>query len=117
KLHNGIELVYAQRSAVPLTQVALSFDAGGAADPVDGRGLENMTMSLLEQGADGMSAQQIAEAEERLGVDISAGSDADRSIVSMSALSPNLKPSLDLLGGIVQPPSILPTQIRPVRAP
>jgi len=115
KLSNGIDLVYSQRTAVPLTQVALSFDAGGAAEPLNGRGLSNMTMGLLEQGADGMSAQQIAEAEERLGVDISAGSDADRSIVSMSALSPNLKPSLELLADIVERPTFVPTEIDRVR--
>ena len=116
KLSNGIELVYAQRTAVPLTQVALAFDAGGAADPVAQRGLANMTLGLLEQGAGGLSAQQIAEAEERLGVDISAGSDADRSIVSMSALSPNLAPSLDLLSDIVEHPAFDAGEIDRVRA-
>jgi len=105
KLSNGIELVYAQRTAVPLTQVALAFDAGGAGDPVEARGLSAMTMGLLSQGADGMTTQQIAEAEERLGVNIAASSDADRSIVSMSALTPNLKPSLDLLADIVERPT------------
>ena len=35
KLSNGVEIVYAQRSTVPLTQVSLSFDAGNAADPRD----------------------------------------------------------------------------------
>jgi predicted Zn-dependent peptidase len=116
KLSNGIELVYAQRTAVPLTQVALAFDAGGAADPVSQRGLANMTLGLLEQGAGGRSAQQIAEAEERLGADISAGSDADRSIVSMSALSPNLAPSLDLLADIVEHPTFDAGEIDRVRA-
>jgi predicted Zn-dependent peptidase len=116
RLSNGIEVVYAQRTAVPLTQVALSFDAGGAADPITGRGLSNMTMALLEQGADGMSTQEIAEAEERLGVNISAGSDADSSVVSMSALSPNLQPSLDLLADIVERPTFAPGDVERVRA-
>ena len=45
-------------------------------------------MSLLERGHDALSAQQIAEAEERLGAEIGAGNDADRSTVTLSALSP-----------------------------
>src|SRR6478672_10689964 len=101
KLSNGIEIVYAHRNAVPLTQLALSFDAGGAADPVTQRGLGAMTLGLLEQGTTSLSAQQVAEAEERLGAEISASNDYDRSAVTLSALSPNLEPSLHLLGDII----------------
>ena len=86
KLSNGIEIVYAHRNAVPLTQLALSFDAGGAADPVTQRGLGAMTLGLLEQGTTSLSAQQVAEAEERLGAEISASNDYDRSAVTLSAL-------------------------------
>ena len=35
RLSNGVELQYAQRTAVPVTQLALSFDAGDAADAPD----------------------------------------------------------------------------------
>ena len=33
KLKNGIEVVFARRATVPTVQVAVSFDAGYAADP------------------------------------------------------------------------------------
>ena len=117
RLSNGIELDYAQRTAVPLTQVALAFDAGGGR-PIRSaqRGLAAMTMGLLEQGTTSLSAQQIAEAEERLGAEISTGNDADRSIVTLSALSPNLAPSLDLLADIVEHPAFAPAEIDRVRA-
>jgi zinc protease len=115
KLSNGIELVYAQRNAVPLTQVALAFDAGDAADPVSQRGLADMTLGLLEEGAGSLNSQQIAEAEERLGATIGANNDTERSIVSLSALSPNLKSSLDLLADIIQRPTFAPTDIERIR--
>jgi predicted Zn-dependent peptidase len=116
RLSNGIELVYANRNAVPLTQVALSFDAGGAADPVSQRGLGAMTLGLLEQGTATLSSQQVAEAEERLGAEINATNDYDRSSVTLSALSPNLQPSLHLLADIIEHPAFAPSEIDRVRA-
>lgn len=103
-LSNGVKLAYAQRTAVPLTQLALSFDAGYAADVRAGRGLQNLTLSLLDEGADGMTSQQIAEEQERLGANIAASGTADRSNVTLSALSANLGPSLDLLADVVERP-------------
>ena len=115
-LSNGIKLAYAQRTAVPLTQIALSFDAGYAADVRTGRGLQNLTLSLLDEGADGMTSQQIAEEQERLGANISASGTADRSNVTISALSANLGPSLDLLADVVERPDFNQAELDRVRA-
>jgi predicted Zn-dependent peptidase len=114
-LSNGVQVHYAQRNAIPATQLALSFDAGFAADAVAGRGLQNLTLSLLEEGADGMTSQQIAEEEERLGAVVSANGSADRSTVILSALSANLAPSLDLLADIVERPDFNPAEIDRVK--
>ena len=116
RLSNGIELHYAQRSAVPVTQVALSFDAGYAADAPAGRGLQNLTLTLLDEGTETRTSQQLAEEEERLGAQISASGNADRSSVGMSALSANLAPSLDLLADIVRNPAFAPAEVERVRA-
>ena len=114
-LSNGIKLAYAQRTTVPVTQVALAFDAGYSADQPGGRGLQNLTLSLLDEGADGMTSQQLAEEEERLGAQIAAAGSPDRSTVTLSALSANLAPSLDLLADIVQRPTFDPAEIERVR--
>ena len=114
-LSNGIKLNYAQRTTVPVTQIALGFDAGFSADPASGRGLQGMTLALLDEGADGMTSQQIAEEEERLGAQISAQGSADISNVTLSALSANLGPSLDLLADIVQRPDFNPAEVERVR--
>jgi len=114
-LSNGIKVAYAQRTAVPVTQIGLIFDAGFAADQPGDRGLQNFTMAMLDEGAAGMNSQQIAEAKERLGAIIATGGDADRSNVTMSALSANLAPSLGLLADIVERPTFDPTDVDRVR--
>jgi zinc protease len=115
RLSNGIAVDYAQRTAAPLTQLALAFDAGNSADAPNQRGLAAMTMGLLEEGTTSLSAQQIAEDEERLGADVNAGNTPDRSTVTLSALTPNLAPSLDLLADIVERPAFAPAEIDRVR--
>jgi zinc protease len=102
RLSNGIAVEYAQRTAVPVTQVALAFDAGAAADTPDRRGLSDMTMNLLDEGTSKLSSQEVAEAEERLGADVSTQNGGDRSYVMLNALSPNLAPSLDLMTDVVK---------------
>jgi zinc protease len=115
KLSNGIAVDYAQRTAVPLTQVALSFDAGSAADSPQTRGLAAMTMGLLDEGTTSLSSQQFAEAEERLGADVSSGNGNDRSYVMLNALSPNLAPSLELMGETLKDAAFRPEDIERIR--
>ena len=116
QLANGMELHYAQRSAVPATYVSLAFDAGSAADPADKRGLEGLTLSLFEEGTTSRNSREIAETGERLGAEVSLGGGADRSTFTLSALSANLVPSLELLSDIVRNPAFDPEEIERVRA-
>ncbi|MBA2921158.1 insulinase family protein [Sphingomonas sp. MAH-20] len=115
KLSNGIELVYAQRTATPITRMVVSFDAGNAADPADKLGLQSLTLSLLDEGTKTRSSIQIAEEEERLGANIGAGTSTDRTSVSLFALSPNLQPSVELLADILRNPAFAPAEVERLR--
>jgi zinc protease len=115
-LANGMKLTYAQRNAVPATYVTMSFNAGGAADPVNLQGLQSLTMGLFSEGTASLSSQEIAEARERLGVTISAGGSADRSSFTLSALSSNLAPSLDLFRQVIREPAFNQADIDRVKA-
>ncbi len=115
KLKNGIEVVYAQRTAVPMTQLALSFDAGFAADPRDRLGTQSLMLALLDEGAGGQTSTQIAEAQERLGANINTSASLDRTTVSLSALSGNLGASLGLFSDIVLRPTFDPAEVERLR--
>src|SRR5207244_2630412 len=116
KLSNGVAVDYVQRKAVPITQIALAFDAGSATDSPGARGLAAMTMDLLDEGTSTKSSQEIAETEERLGADVSTSNGNDRSYVMLNALSPNLAPSLDLMSEVVKDAAFRPGDIERVRA-
>jgi predicted Zn-dependent peptidase len=114
-LSNGIEVTYARRGNVPLTQIALSFDAGFAADPKARLGVALITTALLKEGTATLSSKQIAEREEELGASIGAGSNMDRTTVSLATLSSSLAPSLDLLTDVLQRPAFAPRELERVR--
>ena len=115
-LKNGMKVTYARRTAVPATYVAMAFNAGSAADPAAKRGLEGLTIGLFDEGTAKLTAQQIAEAGERLGASVSVGGGDDRSTFTLSALTANLSPSLDLMRQIVREPAFNPDDLERVRS-
>jgi len=116
RLSNGLPVDYVQRKGVPVTQVALAFDAGSATDGPTTRGLASMTMDLLDEGTTSLSSQQVAEIEERLGADVGTGNGLDRSYVTLNALSPDLAPSLDLMSDVVKNAAFREGDIDRIRA-
>ena len=115
-LANGIAVDYAQRDAVPITQLAVSFNAGDSADAPTERGIQSLMFNMLEEGTTTLDAQAFSEAKERLGVEIDASSSLDRSTVTMSALSANLAPSLALVGDVIRNPAFAPDALTRVKA-
>lgn len=115
RLSNGIQVTYARRSAVPVTRVTLEFDAGSAADPADRTGTQSLMLNLLKEGTASFTSAQIAEAQERLGATISTSSTLDRTAVSLTAATPNLRPSLGLLADLVRNPAFAPSEVERLR--
>jgi len=115
RLSNGIEVVYARRTAVPVTRVAVEFDAGIAADPADRLGTQNLMLNLMEEGTTTRNSVQIAEAQERLGAQIGTTASVDRTAVTLTSVTPNLSPALDLLADIVRNPAFAPSEVERLR--
>jgi len=115
RLSNGVEIVYANRSAIPVTLMTMDFDAGIAADPQGGFGTQRLMLSAMTAGAGGRDAMQIAEEQERLGANIAAFGSLDRSTVQLTTLSANLGRSLDLFADIVLRPDFAPAEVERLR--
>jgi predicted Zn-dependent peptidase len=116
KLSNGIPVLFAHRSAVPVVRVAIDFNAGNASDPKNALGTQAFMLGMLDEGTDKYTSVEIAEAQENLGATISASPSMDRSGVYLSALTPNLAPSLDLMADVVRNPAFAPAEVDRVRA-
>lgn len=116
KLKNGIEVVFARRTTVPTVNVAVSFDAGYAADPHNALGTQSLMLNLMGEGTTRLDSIAFAEAKERLGAQISGSANADETIFSLFALKPNLAPSLTLLADYIRNPAFDAKELERVRA-
>jgi zinc protease len=116
KLSNGIVVRLARRDTLPTLNLSMVFNAGYAADPRDKLGTQALALALLTEGTTTRSSVQIAEEQERLGASVTARASLDRTTVSLSALTPNLGLSLDLLADVVQNPAFAPTELERMRA-
>ncbi|GGD57344.1 zinc protease [Aurantiacibacter arachoides] len=114
-LANGIEVYLARRTVVPQVSLAMSFAAGSIVDPIGRAGVHQTMIDLLSEGTTTRSAEEIAIEEESLGVSLNAGAGAERSVVSMTALTANLAPSLELMADVVRNPAFNPDDVARVR--
>lgn len=110
-LSNGMELIVAERTDVPVVRLQLRFDAGYAADQFGEPGTAGLAMAMLDEGTRRRSAIEISDEMAMLGAQIGAGSGIDASAVSLNALSENLDDSLDLYADILLNPAFPDTEL------
>ena len=115
QLSNGLKIVLAERSTVPVVNVAIQFDAGYAADSGRKLGSAAFTLAMMDEGTKKRSALEISAEAEALGANIGAGSNLDMSTVRLSALKNQLGPSLSLFADIVRNPAFEQDEIDRLR--
>ena len=116
KLKNGMEVVFARRAAVPTVNIAVSFDAGYAADPKNALGTQSLMLSLMAEGTTSLNSTALAEAQERLGARIGGSAGSDETVFSLFALKPNLAASINLLADYVRSPALDARELERIRA-
>jgi len=105
RLSNGLNIILAERHAVPVVNLRLLVNAGYAADQFGLPGTANLAMDMLDEGTTHRSALEISDELNDLGATLNSGSNLDVSSVSMSALSENLNDSLDLFADVILNPA------------
>ena len=104
-LSNGLKVVLAERSAAPIVDMRLQFNAGFAADQGFKSGTANLTMSMLDEGTANFDALEISTKLAELGTSISSGASLDSSTVRLNTLKDTLPASIALFSDIVLNPS------------
>ncbi|MGB5716425.1 MAG: pitrilysin family protein [Gammaproteobacteria bacterium] len=102
---NGVRVYFVAAPELPMVNINVTFAAGSARD--DGHaGLANMTSTLLDMGAAGLSADEIASRAESLGAELATGSARDMAWVTLRSLSDAayLQPALKLLADVINRP-------------
>jgi zinc protease len=87
QLANGAQVYFVESHALPMLDVSVDFPAGSAYDPAAKAGLAALTHRMLDQGAGGLSDNQIASGLADVGAQLSGRFDADRAGVTLRTLS------------------------------
>ncbi|WP_375291309.1 M16 family metallopeptidase [Qipengyuania sp.] len=104
-LSNGITVKLARRTAVPLVEMAMVFDAGSAAEDSARRGVLGFMSSVMDYGQGNVDAIRFAERQANLGARIGATGNADETTFFLSSTTRNLKESVNLWADYVMHPA------------
>jgi zinc protease len=100
---------------MPLVTFGIVIKTGTEADPQGKSGLAGLTAELLTKGTETRSANEIVDAIEMLGGEITTGAMWDASSLRVDVLSSKLRPALDVLSEVVCRPSFEKTELKRLR--
>lgn len=115
RLASGVAAYAARLPGVPLMSVELLAAAGAQHDPAGREGLATLTAGLLDEGAAGRSAMEIADGIERLGGQLFTGADWDSGYAGLLMLSRHLEAGMRLLAEVATAPSFPEAEVDRLR--
>ena len=104
-LSNGLKVILAQRSTIPLINFNLLVDAGYASDQFALPGTASLAMNVMDEGTKTKNSLQINEEMQNLGAQLYTGCGIDYATVFLSSLKANLDKSLSLFADVILNPS------------
>lgn len=114
-LANGLPVWLIEQHEVPLVQVNVVVRAGSSADPMGKFGLASLASAMIDEGAGGRSALDLADAFDMLGAQLSTTSTFDASAARMSVPVTRLEEALPLLADVVQRPDFPGAELERLR--
>jgi zinc protease len=103
-LANGMRLVIAPVSKLPLVTITAVVDAGAARERTSEAGVAALTAQLLLEGAAGLDGAALVDRFERIGTSVDAHADWDSATVSLTVLSERLPEALALVRDLLRAP-------------
>ena len=111
----GIKAWLVEEHSIPFTALEIRFRGGSALDAVGKRGAINLMTGLLEEGAEGLNAQEFSAAREELATSFQYRVHDDALSISARFLTENRAAAVDLLRSSIMSPAFNQTAIDRVR--
>jgi len=104
-LPNGIRLITAPVSKLPVVTVLVIVDAGSTNDPPGKEGVAALTAGTLLEGTTELDGAELAEKFEQLGTSVESGADWDSAFAKMTILGDRAEEATTLLGHVLSNPT------------
>ncbi|HEX7078978.1 MAG TPA: pitrilysin family protein [Candidatus Eisenbacteria bacterium] len=114
-LPNGLTLLLKEDHAIPIVAVTTLGRGGQWIEPDGKAGVSNMAAALLVRGAGSMTARDISDRADALGMRLTSGGSADYASVSWQAPSSALEKAWDLYRAVLTAPTFPATEVAKVR--
>lgn len=113
----GTRVQFVEARGLPVVDLVLRFGAGIVQD-TDKSGLAALTLYMLDEGSDGLTASEHAAGLERLGAEVSKHLRLEQAVLSLRSLSQRtlLDPALALFGAMAAKPDFLPAALEKVKS-
>ena len=115
-LANGMQLVIAPVSKLPVATVLTVIEAGATMDPAGRDGLAQLTARLLPEGTARSTGAEFAERLERLGASVDAHADWDVGVARVTVLTEHLDAAMDLFGEMLRTPAFPEREVKRLKA-
>ncbi len=110
-LKSGIKVFLIEQHTLPIVSIDLNFDGGSRLDPAGKDGLASVCMSLVNEGTASLDKIAYNEALADLASTISSYAGPDSQGISLSTLSKNLQPTLELFRQVLLTPGMRPSDL------
>ena len=114
-LPNGLRVIVAHSSDLPLTTAYLTIKSGASADPTGLAGAASLTADLITEGTKTRTAPRIASQIEALGATLDASSGWESSSVTLSTLSGKAAPAMAIMADVAENPVFAADELERVR--
>jgi zinc protease len=104
-LANGLRVIVARSSDLPLVTADLTIKTGAWADPQGLAGAAGMTADMLTEGTATRSAQDVARQVEQLGATLEGGASLEASSVTLNVMTDKLADAMPIMADVARNPA------------
>lgn len=115
-LANGLKVIVAKSSDLPLVTASLTVRTGAWADPQGLAGAMGMTAGMLTEGTKTRGAQQIASETEALGAVLSSGGGQESSSVTLNVMPEKLPAAMAIMADVARNPAFAAEELERQRS-
>ncbi|MEO5589236.1 MAG: pitrilysin family protein [Gemmatimonadaceae bacterium] len=116
QLENGISVIIAPASRLPLVSIVTVVDVSALLDFPDKQGLAELTAQAIREGTQDRDGATLTLDLERLGTSLETGADWDSTIAAMTVLKDRLPKAFGILAEVLQSPAFREEDIQRLKA-
>ena len=115
KTGNGLAVHLVPDRRLPIVQLTWVFNGGSTSDPAGKAGLASFTADMLDEGAGGLSALELADQVQHLGVWLDSEAERESNQLSLFTSRRLLEPALALVAKLLTAPAFPSEEIERIR--